>query len=62
MNAKPTTDEMLSIQVLPISVLVAAATQQLDLNALAREELASRGLDVSGKWIGFKKASALLKN
>lgn len=61
MNAKPTTDEILSIQVLPISVLVAAATQQLDLNTLAREELASRGLDVSGKWVGFKKAGALLK-
>lgn len=60
MNNKPTPDEILSIQVLPLSLLVAAATRQLDLNALAREELAARGLDVNGKWVGFNQARALL--
>ena len=59
MNTKPTHDEILSIQVLPISVLLAAANQQLDLNTLAREELAARGLDASGKWVGFAKARAV---
>ena len=62
MNTKPTHDEILSIQVLPISVLIAAANQQLDLNALAREELAARGLDSNGKWVGFNKARALLNS
>lgn len=59
MNTKPTHDEILSIQVLPISVLLAAANQQLDLNALAKKELAARGLDASGKWVGFTKAREL---
>lgn len=55
----PTYDEILSVQVLPISVLVAAASGKLDLNALARDEMASRGLDNEGKWIGFAKARAV---
>lgn len=59
MNTKPTHDEIHSIQVLPISVLVAAANQQLDLNVLAKEELAARGLDTGGKWVGFAKAKEI---
>jgi len=35
------------------------ASGELDLNAVARHELASRGLDWNGQWIGFEKAKAL---
>jgi hypothetical protein len=28
----------------------------LDLNQLAREEMASRGLDLKGDWVGFDRA------
>lgn len=45
------------IQTIPADVLAAAARGEIDLNALARQELASRGLDLSGKWIGFAKAA-----
>lgn len=55
-----TEDEILSIQTLPLKLILAGANELIDLNALAREELASRGLDLSGKWIGFDQARALL--
>lgn len=44
-NTQLTQDELLSIQVLPINLILAAANGQIDLNALAREQLANRGLD-----------------
>ena len=58
-NNQPTNDEMLSIQILPLSVLIAAANKQLDLNALACIELASRGMDANGKWVWFAKAKEI---
>ncbi len=62
-NTQLTQDELLSIQVLPINLILAAANGQIDLNALAREQLADRGLDLSGAWIGFAKArTGLVKN
>ncbi len=36
--------------------LVAVARFRLDLNDLACQELADRGLDHRGKWVGFPKA------
>ncbi|MCE7915561.1 MAG: hypothetical protein DYH15_13030 [Nitrosomonas sp. PRO4] len=53
-------DELLSIQTLPISLLIAAANGQIDLNKMAKNELANRGLDLSGKWVGFDQARELL--
>lgn len=47
-NTQPTQDELLSIQVLPINLILAAANGKIDLNTLAREQLANRGLDLSG--------------
>lgn len=55
----PTEDDLLAIQVFPGSVLVAAASGLLDLNELAADELASRGCDVSGQWVGFVEAKRL---
>ena len=51
-----TVDEVGFIQIAATKVLAAAARGELDLNLLAREELASRGLDANGVWIGFDKA------
>ena len=41
------------------AVLAAAARGELDLNRLAREEMASRGLDLDGNWVGFKRAAEI---
>ena len=39
--------------------MVAVANGELDLNNLARKELASRGLDKQGQWVGFDKANQI---
>ena len=54
-----TQDELLSIQTLPLKLILAAANGQIDLNEMARDELASRGLDQSGEWVGFDQARAM---
>lgn len=46
-------DDQVSISILDIELLKAAAQGKVDLNELARQELASRGLDHDGKWVGF---------
>lgn len=57
-----TADEISAIQVLPIKLIIAAANGQINLNTLAKKELASRGLNQSGTWVGFEQARALLDN
>ena len=47
------------IQTAPTALLAAAARGELDLNRLARVELASRGLDRDGVWVGFERARAI---
>lgn len=37
------------------SLLCKAVREELDLHLLAREELASRGIDEYGAWLGMKK-------
>lgn len=54
-----TVDEIGFIQIALSKVLAAAARGELDLNLLASEELASRGLDSHGKWVGFERASQI---
>jgi hypothetical protein len=44
------------MRILPLDVLVAAANEIIDLNAIAEAELRARGLDEVGRWIGFDKA------
>ena len=51
-----TLDEIEFIQVATVRVLVAVSKGELDLNNLARDELASRGLDQNGIWVGFERA------
>jgi hypothetical protein len=47
------------IQTIPSAVLAAAARGDLDLNAIAREELAGRGLNREGTWVGFPEAKRI---
>ncbi len=52
-------DEIGFIQIAPAKILAAVARGEIDLNQIAREELASRGLGRSGEWVGFEKARQL---
>ena len=54
-----TVDEIGFIQIALTKVLAAAARGELDLNRLAREELAARGLDDKGVWVGFDRAKRI---
>lgn len=54
-------DDLLMFQGTPASILAAAAAGQLDLLQLAREELACRGLDTAGKWVGFDRAAEIAR-
>lgn len=54
-------DELQFIQAVPVRVLVAVACMELDLNLLACEELANRGYDQCGVWIGFRSAQVELQ-
>jgi len=56
-----TVDELGFIQLALTEVLAAVARGELDLNKLAREELAARGLDQNGQWVGFQKAAEIHK-
>ena len=54
-----TLDELGFIQLALNKVLVAVANGELDLNNLARKELANRGLDKQGNWVGFAQANQI---
>jgi len=58
-TAKFTVDEVGFIQFATSRVLASVARGELDLNQLAREELASRGQDINGVWVGFGRAAEL---
>ncbi len=49
------------VQTFPAWILAAIASNQVDIQALVRQELADRGLDANGRWIGFKEAARLHK-
>lgn len=51
-----TLDEMGFMQLAAAKILAAVARGELDLNAVAQAELALRGLDAKGQWIGFQQA------
>ena len=55
-TGKFSVDELQFVQLVPVRVLVAVAREELDLNRLGREELAQRGYDQRGVWVGFKRA------
>ncbi len=51
-----TVDEIGFIQIAQTKVLAAVARGEVDLNRVAREELANRGLGLNGEWVGFQTA------
>ncbi|OHC66983.1 MAG: hypothetical protein A3H93_18140 [Rhodocyclales bacterium RIFCSPLOWO2_02_FULL_63_24] len=59
-SGKFTVDEIGFIQLADVEVLAAVARGEIDLNQIAREELASRGLDDRGRWVGFERARPVL--
>jgi hypothetical protein len=52
-------DDAAILQTASVDFLLAAARGRIDLNGMARAELASRGLGPDGKWVGFDAAAAL---
>jgi hypothetical protein len=54
-----TIDELGFLQLADREVLAAVARGELDLNQLARREMANRGLDQHGKWVGFEHAARI---
>jgi hypothetical protein len=52
-----TIDELGFMQLADARILAVVARGELDLNAVARRELANRGLDHRGTWVGFAKAA-----
>lgn len=47
------------IQLMKNEVLAAVLKGEIDLNEVARLEMASRGLDKKGTWVGFQKAAEI---
>lgn len=47
------------IQTITTDLLAMAARGEIDLNQLAKQELANRGQDQFGKWVGFDKAAKI---
>jgi hypothetical protein len=54
-------DELGFMQLADTAVLARVARGEIDLNALARRELAGRGCDDSGRWVGFAAAATWLE-
>ncbi len=54
-----TVDEIGFIQIADAKVLAAVARGDIDLNRIAREELAARGLGLHGEWVGFEAANKI---
>lgn len=55
-----TEDRLGFLQLADTAVLAAVARGEIDLNRLARETLANRGMDADGKWVGFEEANRRL--
>lgn len=55
-----TGDELGAVQLLPLKVLAAVARGEVDMNLVCRKELASRGMNAQGAWVGFAKAAEQL--
>ncbi len=59
-SGKFTVDQIGFIQTADTEVLAAVARGEIDLNQIAREELASRGLNDQGRWVGFDQSRAAI--
>lgn len=52
-------DETLIYSLVHMDVLLAIAAGKIDARALAAEELANRGVNEAGKWVGFEDAARI---
>lgn len=52
-------DDALVLQTAATKLLVAAANGTIDLNQMARMELAARGQGKNGEWVGFARAEQI---
>lgn len=55
-------DELAFLEGAPARVLAAVSRGEIDLNLIARQELARRGLDEAGAWVGHREADALYRD
>ncbi len=55
-SGKLSQDELGFIRSASTVVLAAVVKGDIDLNLIAREELAARGMDRNGNWVGFDRA------
>ena len=55
-NLPESQNPFFQLQVLPSWFLIGAVNGKLDIDALIRNELASRGINKSGEWVGFEKS------
>jgi len=61
-DVKAFADKVLeSLQTMPTDILAAVARGEVNLNRVAKDELAARGLNDRGKWVGFDEAKRLSK-
>lgn len=54
-----TVDDTGFMHLASVKILSAVALGKLDLNLAARQEMATRGLDAEGNWVGFKQAACI---
>jgi hypothetical protein len=54
-----TIDDLGFVSLAPTKVLLAASRGEIDLNVLAKQVLAGRGLDQQGQWVGFERAKEI---
>ena len=48
------------LQTFPSHILLAALRGGIDLNELAKQQLVNRGLDATGKWVGFAESARIM--
>ncbi len=48
-----------ALQTVDTDILTAVACGEVDLNELASRELAKRGLNIKGQWVGFDQAERM---
>ena len=58
-NTELTYDELAILQLATTRLLSEVAKGNIDLNSMAKRELANRGLDQNGAWVGFPKAAEI---
>ena len=57
MKTEFTYDQLSFLQTLDTALLLAIAKGKINVQTMARDELAARGVDKKGAWVGFDKAA-----